>query len=128
MSERCQLEVDARLVVWASEARRLFRLALAVIGIGIHAAEVIPPAPDRYFNDYARAVSKPTAERLNRVLEDFERKTSNQILVAIFSRMQSDSSIADYTVRIAEAWKAGQKGKDNGAILFVFIEDRQMFM
>jgi uncharacterized protein len=42
--------------------------------------------------------------------------------------MQSSSSIEDYTVRVAEAWKVGQKQKDNGAVLFVFIQDRSMFL
>jgi uncharacterized protein len=92
------------------------------------AAEVIPPAPKQYFNDYARVVSAATVERLNRTLEEFERATSSQILVAIFPRMQSDSSIEDYTFRVKEAWKVGQKGKDNGAVLFVFTQDHKMYL
>ena len=92
------------------------------------AAEVIPPAPKQYFNDYAGVVSPATASRLNKTLEDFERDTSNQILVAIYQKMQSPSSIEDYTVRVAQAWKVGQKGRDNGAVLFVFVQDHQMFL
>jgi uncharacterized protein len=42
--------------------------------------------------------------------------------------MQSDSSIEDYTVRVARAWNAGQKNKNNGAVLFVFIQDRKMYI
>ncbi|MDB6123334.1 MAG: hypothetical protein JWQ71_2327 [Pedosphaera sp.] len=91
-------------------------------------AEVIPPAPKQYFNDYAHVVSPATAQRLDRTLEEFERQTSNQILVVIYPKMQSDSSIEDYTVRVARAWKVGQKEKNNGAILFVFPEDRKMFI
>lgn len=92
------------------------------------AAEVIPPAPRQYFNDYAGVVSSATASRLNTMLEDFERATSSQVVVAIFERMQSDSSIEDYTVRVAQSWKVGQKGRDNGAVLFVFRQDRTMFI
>ncbi len=91
-------------------------------------AEVIPPKPNRYFNDSAGVVSKEVADRLNRTLEEFERTTSSQIVVAVFPRMQSDSSLEDYTVRVAQAWGVGQKEKNNGAVLFVFIEDRQMFL
>jgi uncharacterized protein len=94
----------------------------------VMASEVIPPAPKAYFNDYAQVVPAATASRLNQELEDFERKTSNQILVAIYPKMQSDSSIEDYTVRVAESWKAGRKTKDNGAVLFVFIADRKMYV
>ncbi len=92
------------------------------------AAEVIPPAPEHYFNDYAHATSPATAERLNRELEDFEKQTSSQLLVAVYPKMQSDSSIEDYTIRVARAWKVGQAGKNNGAILFVFVQDHKMFI
>src|SRR5260370_36627927 len=42
--------------------------------------------------------------------------------------MQSDSSIEDYTQRVAQSWGVGQKDKRNGAVLFVFVEDRKMFI
>ncbi|MHB8520174.1 MAG: TPM domain-containing protein [Limisphaerales bacterium] len=106
--------------------RRLLVILGLVCGFWVHAAEVIPPAPKSYFNDYAHVISPATAARLNQTLEDFERKTSSQILVAIFPKMQSDSSIEDYTVRVAEAWKVGQRGRNNGAVLFVFVQDRRM--
>ncbi len=92
------------------------------------ASEVMPPRPKQYFNDYANVVSTGTATRLNQTLENFERQTSSQILVAIYPRMQSDSSIEDYTVRVAQSWKVGRQGTNNGAVLFVFIQDRKMFL
>ena len=88
----------------------------------------MPPAPAAYFNDYANAVAASTAAQLNTTLENFERQTSEQIVVAIFPRMQSDSSIEDYTVRVARSWQAGQKDKNNGAVLFVFVQDHKMFL
>lgn len=91
-------------------------------------AEVIPPAPKAYFNDYAGVVSAETSATLNQTLETFEREHSSQILVVIFRKMQSESSIEDYTVRVAQSWHAGQKGKDNGAVLFVFVADRTMYL
>lgn len=92
------------------------------------AAEVIPPAPAQYFNDYANVVSPQVASQLNQQLADFERQTSVQIVVAVYPKMQSDSSIDDYTVRVFRSWRVGQKIKNNGAALFVFIQDRKMFM
>jgi uncharacterized protein len=90
------------------------------------AAEVIPPAPSAYFNDYAGVVRPDTAASLNSELEQFERATSNQIVVAIYPHMQSDSSIEDYAVRVAQAWGIGQKGSKNGAVLFVFAQDHTL--
>jgi uncharacterized protein len=92
------------------------------------AGEVIPPAPAQYFNDYASVVSPAVASQLNQTLENFERQTSEQILVAVFPKMQSDSSIEDYTVRVARDWKVGQKNSNNGAVLFVFVEDHKMYI
>jgi uncharacterized protein len=100
----------------------------AFIAFDLRAAEVIPPKPDRYFNDYAGVVSKSTALRFNDELAQFERETSNQVVVAVFPKMQSDSSIDDYTQRVAQTWGVGQKERRNGAVLFVFIQDRKMFI
>ncbi len=103
-------------------------LALALLGGQLPAAEVLPPAPKQYFNDYAGVVSPTVAAQLNQTLENFERQTSDQILVVIYPTMQSDSSIEDYTVRLAQSWKVGQKGRDNGAVLFVFAQDHKLFL
>src|SRR5262245_605978 len=103
-------------------------LALALFAIGAQAAEVIPPKPAGYFNDYAGVVSKEAASRFNEQLAQFERDTSDQVVVAVFPKMQSDSDIADYTQRVAQAWGVGQKDRRNGVVLFVFIQDRKMFI
>ncbi len=89
-------------------------------------AEVIPPSPPNHFNDFAGVVPPATAQQLDRELANFERETSNQIVVAVYRKMQSDSSIDDYSVRVYQAWKIGQKGRDNGALLLVYIDDHKM--
>jgi uncharacterized protein len=91
-------------------------------------AEVIPPKPPRHFNDFAGATSVQVQQQLDRALDDLEKTDSTQVVVAIYRKMQSDSDIAEYTVRVAEKWGVGTKEKDNGAVLFVFIEDRSMYM
>jgi len=55
--------------------RRLFAFLIFLCGFRALAAEVIPPAPAGYFNDYAHVVSPATASQLNQTLEDFERQT-----------------------------------------------------
>jgi uncharacterized protein len=106
----------------------LIAALLASAAIESQAAEVIPPKPDRYFNDYAGIVSKQAADQFNEQLAQFERETSDQVVVAVFPKMQSDSDIADYTQRVAQAWGVGQKERRNGVVLFVFIQDRKMFI
>ena len=106
----------------------LFLSALFVLCAGLLEAETVPPKPDRYFNDYASVVPTDTGMRFNEQLAQFERETSNQVLVAVYPKMESNSDVADYTQRIAQSWGVGQKGRNNGTVLFVFIEDRKMFI
>lgn len=88
----------------------------------------MPPKPAGYFNDAAGVVSRDAALRFNEQLAQFERDTSNQLVVAVFPKMETDSSIEDYTQRIAQSWGVGQQDRRNGAVLFVFVQDRKMFI
>jgi len=103
-------------------------LLLALLSLGARAAEVIPPPPKAYFNDAAGVTRPETARQLNRELEQFERDTSNQIVVVVYPKMLTDSSIEDYTVRVAQSWHVGQKGRNNGAVLFVFVKEHKLFI
>lgn len=105
---------------------------IALCSLGLHilsvasAADALPPPPARYFNDFAMVVRPQTAERLNQLLEDFERQTSNQIVVAIFPKLPEGVALDDYAQQVYRSWKVGQQGRDNGAIFFVFVQDRKM--
>lgn len=94
----------------------------------VFGAEVMPPKPKRYFNDYAAVTSIEVQQELDRKLEAFEKSDSTQVIVAVFPRMQSDSDIADYTQRVAQDWGVGQQRTNNGAVLFVFVNDRKMYL
>ena len=91
----------------------------------LRAEEALPPPPTAHFNDYAGLLSAADAQRLEAKLADFEKQTSTQIVVAVFPKLPSPS-LEDFTVRTAESWKVGQKKYDNGAILFLFVNDRLM--
>lgn len=90
------------------------------------ADEVIPAPPTQHFNDYVSAVSEETVKKLDARLAQFEKDTATQVIVAVFSTKQSDASLDDYTLRVAQAWKVGEDGKNNGIVLFVFLKDRTM--
>lgn len=96
------------------------------MGFRARAGETIPPAPAHYFNDYAHVVTDPVANRLDAQLAQFEKDTTGQIVVAIFPEMPANVSIEDYSLHIFNAWKIGQKGKNNGLLLVVFVKDHKM--
>jgi len=112
-------------------ARRAVALAaLAVLVAGIAVADrydaQIPEKPQRYVTDRAGVFGPGEAEALNARLEQFERDTSNQLLVWVDRKLPEGFTLEDFTVRAGQKWGAGQKKEDNGAILFVFTEDRKV--
>jgi uncharacterized protein len=113
-------------------ARRVRLLALALAAVLAAAApalaakeDTLPPKPARYVTDRAGALGG-RAESLNTKLEDFEKETSNQILVWVDRRIPENFTLEEFTVAAGRKWQVGQAGKNNGAVLFVFTEDRKM--
>lgn len=88
------------------------------------AAVSLPPKPAHYVTDRAGVVKN--ADALNEKLANFERQTSDQILVYTDQHLPADTTIEEMGAEAMRKWGVGQKGKDNGAILFVFIRDRKM--
>jgi uncharacterized protein len=103
-----------------------FLLIVFCCSFRIPAAEILPPKPKHYFNDYASIISKATAEKLNKDLEDFERSNSSQIVIVIYPKLDSSSNVADFTLQTAKAWGFGQKGRNNGVVLFVFVQEHKI--
>jgi uncharacterized protein len=117
-----------RRLTGARPAGTAVLLLLVVLAWAHASAAQIPPPPKRYFNDYAALVKPETAARLDKRLEAFERETSNQILVAIFPNLPPDTDQFSFTTDAFRAWKPGQAGRDNGAILFVFVREHQIWI
>jgi uncharacterized protein len=104
-------------------------LALALLVTALPAvngaALTIPPPPARRINDYAAALSPADRDRLVATLAERVRTSRNQVVVAIFRSLEGES-LEDFSIRLAEQWKIGQKGLDNGVIFLVFLQDRKM--
>jgi uncharacterized protein len=86
----------------------------------------IPPKPAGYLTDNAKVLDAARAHALNEKLAQFERETSNQILVYVDRKLPPDTTIEQFANEAVHQWGVGQKGKDNGAVLFLFIDDRKM--
>ena len=95
-------------------------------GAAAHAREALPPPPARWVSDRAGVVSSEAAASIDRRLEAFEREQGSQVLVAIFRRLPEDEALEDWTQRVAESWRVGRARQDDGVVLFVFVEDRQL--
>lgn len=89
------------------------------------AALEIPQRPEGRISDYAGTFSPSTRSSLEEKLRRFESETSNQIAVVTFPSLEGEV-LEDFSIRLAEQWKIGQKGKDNGVILLIFKNDRKV--
>ena len=103
----------------------LATLLLALLAAPGAAALRVPPAPDRRVNDYAGALAAADRDRLEQKLIAREATSRNQVVVGIFRSLEGES-LEGYSIRLAQAWRIGQKGLDNGVIFLVFLDDRKM--
>jgi uncharacterized protein len=85
----------------------------------------IPPAPAHYFNDGAGFVAPEAAAAMDQRLADLDRRTSTQVVVAVFPTLP-EPSLEDFTARTAQAWRVGNKKLDSGLVLFVFVKEHKL--
>jgi uncharacterized protein len=87
----------------------------------------LPPRPDRYITDQAGVLDAGTLDGINSQLEQFEKDTSNQFLVAIYPSLPPGAELYQYCTQVAQVWAPGQKDKNNGVIWFIFSNDHKMY-
>src|SRR4051812_22159297 len=89
-------------------------------------ATPVPARPAQFVTDAAGVLDPSVEHALNERLADFERKTSDQVLVYIDKRVPEGTTLEEMGAEAIKTWGIGQKGKDNGAILFIFTMDRKI--
>ena len=78
-----------------------------------------------YVTDQADLISDGMKVKLENYLKDFENSESTQIFVLTVPSL-GGKVIEQYSIEVAEAWKIGQAGKDNGVLLLIAQDDRQV--
>ncbi len=100
-------------------------LAVFVLMPALMAGAAEVPQLRARVNDYAGMISQATERQLEQSLQSFETSQSTQIVIVTIPSLEGEA-IEDFSIRVAEAWKIGQKGLDNGAILLVAKNDRKI--
>ena len=85
------------------------------------------PNPPKLVNDFANILDDGDASILEKKLVAYNQSSSTQIAVVTVNSLNGND-IGDYSFRLAEEWGIGQKGKDNGVLILVAMEDRKMFI
>ncbi len=89
-------------------------------------ARALPVPPlSAHINDYAHMISERAAGELERELAELEKTHSTQVVVLTIPGLEGEN-VEDFSIKVAEAWKIGSKGVDNGVILLIVRDDRKV--
>lgn len=104
--------------------RGLFLLVFFLASPAIHAEVAVPPLTARV-TDLSGTLSPSQRDALEQELRAFETRKGSQIAVLIVPTTQPEV-IEQYALRVAEAWKLGRKGVDDGVLLLIARDDRAL--
>ncbi|HUW19457.1 MAG TPA: TPM domain-containing protein [Sedimentisphaerales bacterium] len=82
------------------------------------------PMPRHYVEDYANVINDSDERSLNGVLQELEQKTGAQYIV-LTVQTTGGAPIEQFAIELAEKWRLGQKGKDNGMLFVIAVADRR---
>ena len=82
--------------------------------------------PTGHVNDFAHLLRPETVDNLETILKDFETNTGAEIAVVTIDTHGPDETIETYAVKLFEQWKIGKEKEDNGLLLLVSRDDREM--
>jgi len=103
--------------------RPLGLVFLCFLGLSANAQDV--PFLGGRVNDYAGMLSSSSVSELGWLLRSHEDSTSNQVVILTINTLNG-ASLEEYSIKVAQTWKLGQKGKDNGVLLLIVKDDRKM--
>ena len=121
----------AFLVSRASQAGsaliRLLSLACALFALSFagRASALEVPALEGRVNDRAGVLSGEARQRLERELEQYQQKSGHQFALLTLKSLEGDP-LEDFSMRVVERWKLGDKARDNGLLLLVVTRDRKV--
>jgi uncharacterized protein len=75
--------------------------------------------------DTANMLSPEARQRLEEKLATLERETGDQVAVLTIPSLQGEP-LEDYSLKVAQTWGLGKKGKDTGVLLLIAQQDRKM--
>lgn len=84
----------------------------------------LPAHPSQYVVDLAGVMDANSQARLNTMLRDLEARTTAQVVVLTLNSLEGEP-IEDFSHQTAVKWGIGQKGKDNGVLLTVAVQDHK---
>ncbi len=103
--------------------RNIFLVAVLLLPLTAAALDV--PKATGYVVDQAGLLNPSTRLKIEHFLEGFEKSDSTQLAVLTIPSLEGEA-LEEYSIKVAEQWGIGQKGKDNGALLLVAKAERKV--
>jgi uncharacterized protein len=88
-------------------------------------AEVTVPDTGQYVVDRAGIVPAATESKLGDWLRELEQKTTAQVKVLTVKTIDGED-VFGFAQRHFDLWKLGKKGKDNGALIVLALDERKV--
>ena len=98
---------------------------LALLLSGVAQAEVAVPPLKQRVTDLTATLDAQQTQALESRLAAFEAKKGAQLAILIVPTTQPET-IEQFGIRVVDAWKLGRKGVDDGALLLVAKDDREL--
>ena len=86
-----------------------------------------PMSPPRLVSDFGDMLNADEEDKLEQKLVAFDERSSTQIAVVTLNNLDG-GEISSFAFQLAESWGIGQAGEDNGVLVLVAKEERQLFI
>ena len=100
-------------------------LLLALLCCTVAQADVAVPKLERRVTDLTGTLDAAQQQMLENKLAAFESRKGSQIAVLMLPTTQPED-VAQFGIRVVDAWKLGRKGVDDGALLLIAKDDRKL--
>ena len=110
---------------------KVFRFAVSLVAIAVFCTFLICAVPSHttqfYVNDYADVLSAETETEILNTALSLNTETTAQVVVLTVPDLGGEE-ISDFAVETLRSWGIGSEGKDNGVIIVLAIEERQVWV
>ncbi len=109
----------------SKQCKRFFAVLLLAVSTVAALAALEVPRLNGPVTDEAGLFSQNEYAALTEFLMAVDEQTHMQIAVLTIPSLEGES-LEDYSIRVADSWKIGEKGKDSGVILLIAVQDRKV--
>lgn len=132
MRRLCPQTVVKGMTAFDPYSRQGLLLVVLLVGVpwgmGVRAAQPPPPALTAPVNDFANVIDPGTEQQIDALIRRLQDASGDVIVVAAVKTFQPWADLPSYAVQMFEngGKGIGQQGKDNGILIVLAVDDRQV--